>query len=133
VSHNSICQCGDCFARKLNPQTTTPIMAPEAPVPLCTSCGEPLEALPGCGCTQEGQHHLVEVEVTSIEWPAQPGMVADNTLPEHVQGMEVIGAVLIKEGTTHALVLWDGTHQHMIYWERNATTHGRGEWAIVRL
>jgi hypothetical protein len=123
VSHASICQCSECFARKVGGQVVATDLSTkwEEIVAFAT----PADAIAGG----------VPAEVFKGEG-APPDVAEDpSELPSQVIGCQVVQSVTIKQGTTHALVLWNMTthEQWIIYWERNATGSGIGHWAVIAI
>ena len=113
VSHASICQCSECFARKVGGQVV-------ATSNLSAKWEEIVSAQP----------------VDDPQPNEPPDIAADpSELPTQVIGCQVVQSVTIKQGTTHALVLWNMTthEQWIIYWERNATSSGIGHWAVIAI
>lgn len=55
-------------------------------------------------------------------------------MPDGLLGMVLVDLATIKGGLINVAVLRDPVtlHECALYWERNAETSGRGEWAVVK-
>jgi hypothetical protein len=137
VRHNPICQCAECFARVLAGQAIPlppelPELQPELPLALAG----PAVPIDPDGDGKPGWAAFAATLDEAIAGAPKVKIVADPApLPAEVANGTVLGSTLIKEGTTHALVIYDDRTRKSwaLWWERNATTSGIGEWAAAEV
>lgn len=135
LDHNPVCTCSDCYQRKLQQgqQRASGMLAIElndAPPVVTAEVDAPVTP-PSQPATKNRANEMHEwharaLNAFSIDASAQ-------AFPPWLLGCTIIGAATIKDGTTHAVRLRDPLTlaTWLLYWERNASTTGKGEWAVI--